>query len=77
MGNKIVVGIYKSMQEDGKDSLFNSFVSRIAKFFLDDAVDSMKLAEGFDNSLSADSNANKIIKGILWLSDDFVDYYCD
>ena len=77
MGNKIVVGIYKSMQEDGKDHLFNSFVSKIAKFFLDDAVDSMKIAGGFENSLSADSNANKIIKGILWLSDDFVDYYCD
>ena len=75
--NKIIVGVYKSMQEDGKDKLFNSFVSRIAKFYLDDAVDCMKVGGAFENSLCADNNANKIIKGILWLPDDFVDYYCD
>ena len=74
--NKLIVGLYKSMQEDFQNKLFNSFVSKIAKFYLDDALNTIKVQD-FQNSLCADSNANKIIKGILWLSDDFVDYYCD
>ena len=74
--NKIIVGLYKSMQEDHQDKMYNSFISRIAKFFLDDAKDSLKIG-AFDNSLCADSSANKIIKGILWLPDEEVDYFCD
>ena len=27
--------------------------------------------------MCADVNANKIIKGILWLQDEVVDYFCD
>lgn len=52
------------------------FVSKVAKLFLDDAKDQLK-AKSFSQSLCADSNANKIIKGILWLQDEVVDYYCD
>ena len=64
------------MQEDNENEMFNSFISRIAKLFLDDAKDSLKIG-AFNDSLCADANANKIIKGILWLSDDVVDYFCD
>jgi len=51
-------------------------VSKVAKLFLADAKDTLKV-NSFADSLCADSNANKIIKGILWLQDGVVDYYCD
>ena len=56
--------------------MYNKFISKVAKLYLDDAKDSMKI-NAFNNSLCADPNANKIIKGILWLSDEVVDFYCD
>jgi len=74
--NKLIVGLYKSMQEDNELDMYNKFISKVAKLYLDDAKDSMKI-NAFGNSLCADPNANKIIKGILWLSDEVVDYYCD
>jgi hypothetical protein len=74
--NKLVVGLYKSMQEDNEDKMFNSFITRVAKMFFDDAQESLK-AGTFNESLCADSSANKIIKGILWLSDESIDFYCD
>lgn len=64
------------MQEDNLHEKFNSFVSKVAKLFLGDAKDTLKL-NSFAESLCADANANKIIKGILWLQDEVVDYYCD
>ena len=64
------------MQEDNETDMYNKFISKVAKLYLDDAKDSMKIG-AFGNSLCADPNANKIIKGILWLSDEAVDYYCD
>lgn len=76
MNNKLIVGVYKSLQEDNEHQLFNSFVSRIAKLFLEDAKETLKV-KAFENSLCADSNANKIIKGILWLTDEVVDFFCD
>ena len=44
--------------------------------FYDDAQETLKNGT-FNESLCADSNANKIIKGILWLSEDGIDYFCD
>lgn len=64
------------MQEDNENKLFNMFISRVGKMFFDDAQETLK-AGTFNESLCADSNANKIIKGILWLSEDGIDYFCD
>jgi hypothetical protein len=74
--NKLIVGLYKSMQEDNQTELFNAFIGRVCRLFLEDAQDTLKLGS-FEQSLCADPNANKIIKGILWLSDEVVDFYCD
>lgn len=74
--NKLIVAIYKSLQEDNLQKEYNNFISKVAKLYLEDAKDSIKISS-FNNSLCADPNANKIIKGILWLSDEVVDYYCD
>jgi hypothetical protein len=76
VNNKLIVGVYKSLQEDGLTEQFNAFVSKIAKLYLEDAKETLKL-NSFAESLCADVNANKIIKGILWLQDGLVDYYCD
>lgn len=51
-------------------------MSKISKLFLNDAKETLKI-KSFAGSLCADPNANKIIKGILWLPDEVVDYYCD
>jgi len=41
-------------------------------------VDSKKSIKGdFSHSLTADPSANKIIKNILLLTDEIVDFYCD
>ena len=56
--------------------MYSKFISKVAKLYLDDAKDCMKI-NSFNNSLCADPNANKIIKGILWLTDEVVDYFCD
>lgn len=41
-----------------------------------DAKDNLK-ANNFAQSLAADANANKILKNILILPDEAVDYFCD
>lgn len=43
---------------------------------MQDAKDSFK-SSTFPESLAADPNANKILKQILLLPDDVVDFYCD
>ena len=64
------------MQDDSQIQMYNSFIGRVAKLFLEDAKDTLKLGS-FGDSLCADANASKIIKGILWLSDGSIDFYCD
>mgnify|MGYP000978887694 FL=1 len=68
--------MYKSLQEDNQTEHFSAFVSKVATLYLADAKETLKNGT-FAESLCADSNANKIIKGILWLQDEVVDYYCD
>ena len=76
INHKIIVALYKSMQEDNQTKLFNTLISRVAKLFLEDAKDSLKTGT-FENSLCAHSDANKVIKGIFWLGDEGVDFFCD
>jgi hypothetical protein len=64
------------MYSDNKNELFNDFVRKIAKHYLDDAKDNLK-GGNFNLALTADPNANKIIKNVLLLPDAVVDYYCD
>jgi len=48
----------------------------IAKYFLNVTKEALKNNE-IEKSLIADNNASKIIKGILNIQDDFIDFYCD
>lgn len=61
---------------DHQQEAFNSFITKVATLFLQDARDAFE-TKTFSECLTADPNANKILKQILLLPDEVVDYFCD
>lgn len=51
-------------------------IKKVSSLFLQDAKKSIA-SSTFHESLAADPNANKILKQILILPDEGVDYFCD
>ena len=56
--------------------MYTNFITKLSKYFLADAKEALK-NKTFHESLTADPNANKIIKSILILNESSVDFYCD
>lgn len=48
----------------------------IAQYFLNVTKEAIKNKD-IQKSLIADNNASKIIKGVLNIHEDFIDFYCD
>jgi hypothetical protein len=48
----------------------------IAKYYLKNFQDGLKSGE-IEKTLLADNNGNKVLKNILLLNEDFIDFYCD
>lgn len=75
INSKLVVAVYKALEEDGLKQELRKFISGTVGLFLSDLKDALK-SNGFENSLMAHPSANKILKNILLLSYDWIDYYC-
>ena len=71
-----MVAIYKALEEDHMSEEMTEFITRVAKCFISDVNKSLK-SNTFSNSLMAHPSANKILKSILLLGHECVDYYCD
>lgn len=69
-------GIFISINLDGCKK-YQEFVSFIAEYFLEQTKQCLKNGDNFETCIVSDRSANKVIKNILLLNEEFIDVYCD